>query len=146
MATALSGCVTPGNVRVRARVSLSSVFFLCCSRSPCIPPGTRSCPHYNGITCPHITLAVPARNTHFSPRSVPMPSLIFFSSNTSVPDVSYIVIRGLCSIYRTSSSLGRGSREYHRKIELEITQPNKMSTTMIASVRQNSVKNHNIVY
>lgn len=127
------GVSRPVTVRVRARVSLSSAFFLC------IPPGARPCPHYNGITCPHITLAVPARNTHFSPRSaIPMPSLIFFSSDTSVPDISYIVIRSLCGIYRTSGE--RVSREHHRKIELEMARPDKMSDTAIASARRNSVK------
>jgi len=42
------------------------------ARPPCIPPGARSCPHYNGITCPHITVAVPLRNTRFTPRSSPL--------------------------------------------------------------------------
>jgi len=71
VALALSGCVTPGNGSCTCPCLF--VFRLLSLHALCNPLGTRPCPHYNGITCPHITLAVPARNTHFSPRFTTLP-------------------------------------------------------------------------
>lgn len=105
--------------------------------SPCIPLGTRPCPHYNGITCPHITLAVPARNTRFLPtfRVLPSPSLpnaeSYFFLLGYVPSPGYplaISWFGACAVF-TVLSRARRYREHAaiaRKIELETAQRRKI--------------------
>jgi len=89
------------------------------ARPPCIPPGARSCPHYNGITCPHITVAVPPRNTRFSPRSSPLARaracaqtrrVLFFSPRVRpriTPFIPDILIRSDTAVL-TGSRTGRG--------------------------------------
>lgn len=82
-------------VYVPVSLCLPSSFSL---HPPCIPLGTRPCPHYNGITCPHITLAVLTRNTRFSPRSV---GPYFFSLlGSRGPRIFCIVIRNSRDVYR----------------------------------------------
>lgn len=90
----------PGVVTSRSfpyvSTSLSSSFFLFFSLpyTPLFatqPSGIRSCPHYNGISCLHITLAVSPRLLHtFSPQPILHRCLICFLLQIYTPQISRI--------------------------------------------------------
>jgi len=102
VATALSGCVTPGNVRVRARLSLSSVFFL---RAPALRASLRERGRVRIIMALRVlTLHLLSRLViHISPH-VPSPCRVLFFSPRIRPSRMYPTswFGGLCSIYRPS--------------------------------------------
>jgi len=133
------GVSRPVTVRVRAHVSLSSAFFLCTPSATLWERGrVRIIMALRVLTLHLLSQLVIHISPHVSLPS-PMPSLIFFSSDTSVPDISYIRDSEFVQ-YLQNPGRERVLREHHRKIELEMARPNKMSATAIASVQRNSVK------
>lgn len=101
VALALSGCVTPGN----GSCTCPCLFVFRLLSLHALRASLRERGRVRIIMALRVlTLHLLSQLViHISPHVPlsPVPSLTFFSSNTSVLDISYIVIRSLCSIYRT---------------------------------------------